>query len=233
MPSRDPKQFVLDIERPHEQQLDNFVVGANAELLDSLTAAPREFRGYWIFGTVSSGRSHLLRGSCLAARHEACYVGCADYGENFAGLLAALAYAAEHGSLVAIDDVGVVAGHGEAEERLIQIYQRLLGAAGRLLIAHTHPASQLAWSLPDLASRLASLEHHQIQPLDDVEKAELLRQRAQNRGYRLSHAVLDYWLTRGPRDLGALLTDLDTLDKASLAHQRLVTVPLLKQVLGY
>ncbi len=233
MPGNDPKQFVLDIERPHEQQLDNFVVGANAELLDSLTSAQQEFRGYWIFGPVSSGRSHLLRGSCLAATREACYVGCADYGDNHAGLLAALAYAGEHGDLVAIDDVGAAVGRRDTEERLMQIYQRLLGSAGRLLVAHTHPASTLSFSLPDLASRLASLEHHQIQPLDDEEKAELLRKRAQNRGYRLNDAVLDYWLTRGPRDLGALLTDLDRLDKATLAHQRLVTIPLLKQVLGY
>ena len=45
--------------------------------------------------------------------------------------------------------------------------------------------------------------------------------------------MLDYWLARGPRDLGALLTDLDTLDKASLAYKQRVTIPLLKQVLGY
>ena len=33
--------------------------------------------------------------------------------------------------------------------------------------------------------------------------------------------------------LGALLIDLETLDKASLAEHKKVTIPLLKQVLGY
>ena len=75
--------------------------------------------------------------------------------------------------------------------------------------------------------------HFQIQPLADMEKKQLLEQRADARGYDLSQSVLDYWLARGPRDLGALLRDLDTLDAASLAQKQLVTIPLLKEVLGY
>ena len=44
---------------------------------------------------------------------------------------------------------------------------------------------------------------------------------------------MEYWLRRGPRDLGTLLTDLEVLDRATLSHKQTVTVPLLKQVLGY
>ncbi len=227
----DPRQFVLDIERPHEQLLENFVPGNNRELVHALTAAQPGFRGYWVFGPAGSGRSHLLRGCCLAAPESASYIGCADYGSDLQSLEAALAHAAEFGRVVAIDDVG--ASRGAHEELLMQIYQRVQAEGGLLLVAHTHPAATLDFNLADLASRMASLEHYQIQALNDADKAQLLKQRAQNRGYTLSDAVLDYWLARGPRDLGALLTDLDTLDKASLTHQRLVTVPLLKEALGY
>ncbi|HWU70913.1 MAG TPA: DnaA regulatory inactivator Hda, partial [Pseudoxanthomonas sp.] len=39
-------------------------------------------------------------------------------------------------------------------------------------------------------------------------------------------------LTRTDRDLGVLVGLLDRLDRASLAAQRRVTVPFLRQVLG-
>ena len=84
-----PRQFVLDIERPHEQFLDNFVPGGNGELLHALTDVSEGFRGFWVFGPTGSGRSHLLRGSCLAAPDRATYVGCADYGADRPGLHAA------------------------------------------------------------------------------------------------------------------------------------------------
>jgi chromosomal replication initiation ATPase DnaA len=49
----------------------------------------------------------------------------------------------------------------------------------------------------------------------------------------LTDAVVEYWLRRGPRGIDQLLTDLERLDQATLQHKRLLTVPLLKSVLGY
>jgi len=231
-----PEQFTLAIDRPHEQRLDNFVVGANDELFANLAKIRREFKGLWLYGDAGSGRSHLLRGRCLAAQlagEPACYVGCAELKRQPGALAAALAHAAEFGRIVAIDDVGHVAGDVLCEEYLMAAYQRLLGAEGELLISHDEAAPNLAFTLPDLNSRLRSLMNFLIQPLRDADKAELLRRRANSRGYALTQGVIDYWLARGPRDVGALLTDLELLDRASLANQRVVTVPLLKQVLGY
>jgi len=231
-----PQQFTLAIQRPHEQRLQNFVVGANDELLAILESQQTTFAGYWIFGDLSSGRSHLLRGCCLLAQDQSAstnYIGCVDFSGDAGGLTAALENASKHGQVVAVDDVALIAGHAGHEELLMTIYQRLLQERGRLLVAHSHPAQVLEFVTPDLASRMKSLQHFQIQPLQDADKVELLRRRAQNRGYELSHSVLDYWLVRGPRDLGALLSDLDLLDQASLARKQQVTIPLLKQVLGY
>ena len=44
-------------------------------------------------------------------------------------------------------------------------------------------------------------------------------------------SALDWLLTRTDRDLGALVALLDRLDRASLAAQRRITVPFLRQVL--
>jgi DnaA family protein len=60
-----------------------------------------------------------------------------------------------------------------------------------------------------------------------------MTRRAEQRGYRLGDNVVEYWLRRGPRGIDQLLADLDRLDQATLEQQRLLTVPLLKSVLGY
>ena len=44
--------------------------------------------------------------------------------------------------------------------------------------------------------------------------------------------LLSYLLTRYSRDLGFLMSMLDRLDRYALAEHRLVTVPLLKQMLA-
>jgi DnaA family protein len=80
---------------------------------------------------------------------------------------------------------------------------------------------------------MRGLEHFALLPLNDQGKAQVLSERASAKGYELTEAVLDYWLRRGPRDLATLVSDLQRLDQATLVQQRLLTVPLLKQVLGY
>jgi DnaA family protein len=103
----------------------------------------------------------------------------------------------------------------------------------RLMVAHRQPAAAVSFSLADLNSRLRALAHHQLAPLDDDDKSQVLRIRAEQRGYHLSDSVVEYWLRRGPRGVDQLLADLERLDAATLQHKRLLTVPLLKSVLGY
>jgi len=51
------------------------------------------------------------------------------------------------------------------------------------------------------------------------------------RGIQLDESVLDWLFARYARDLGALLDLLDKLDQASLAAQRRITVPFLREFL--
>src|SRR5690606_24248638 len=57
-------------------------------------------------------------------------------------------------------------------------------------------------------------------------------QRARRRGWALEEPALEWLLRRVGRDLGGLTALLDRLDRASLAAQRRITVPFLRQVLG-
>ena len=226
-----PQQFTLNIDRPRHQTMDNFVAGENGELITTLTQPSAGFRGLWIAGQRSSGKTHLLRGYCLQSAQPTTFIeaGAAADPDGDQRLMQAGSRVGD----VVIDDVQELVGSEARERYLLSIYQRVFEEGSQLIVSADQPASAIGFAIADVASRMRSLEHFNIHPLNDQDKAQLLRRRADQRGYLLSEQVIHYWLTHGPRDVGQLLIDLDTLDRASLARQQRVSIPLLKEVLGY
>ena len=84
----------------------------------------------------------------------------------------------------------------------------------------------------DLRTRLAWGHVFALQALAESETRAALRREADRRGIFLSDEVMDYLLTRFPRDLAQLLQMLDRLDVFGLAKGRRVTVPLVRQMLA-
>ena len=226
-----PSQTTLDLSLPLTQTFDNYIVGENSEVLKALKNTPKLV---WLSGAQGTGKTHLLRSVAHAAAgtgRTATFV--AASGRPVALLREDLELAAQFGDVVVIDDLQHCQGDAVMEGALLACYERIKAARGDLVLCHSVAASGLSFSLPDLNSRLRSLLHYGLAPLSDGGKAELLRARAAHHGYDLSDAVIDYWLARGPRSIGALLTDLGRLDRASLSRHRQVTIPLLKEELGY
>ena len=85
--------------------------------------------------------------------------------------------------------------------------------------------------LPDLESRLKWGTTLQIRSMSDDDKAQALTNRAKMRGLELSDECARFLLTRLSRDMRALLDVLDTLDHASMAAQRKLTIPFIKATL--
>lgn len=220
----------MPIDRAHEQTWESFVPGPNQEILAAMSQPREAFTGIWLCGNPGSGKTHLLRALALEGEHpeRRFYV-----DANGPRAQHQLELAASGGKVILIDEPSRLAHRSGVEDALLAIYERLRATRGMLVVADRLAAVATEFGTADLNSRLRSLMHYQMVPLRDADKAQILRTRATHRGYVLSEAVLDYWLARGPRDLQLLLTDLDRLDRASLARQRHVTVPLLKEVLGY
>ena len=239
------EQAVLPIDAPHQPTFANFVVGDNAELCVSLKGQAQGFFGYWLCGEDVCGKTHLLRATCLNAvegGHMHAYMDCKTQAseplaEGLWKIIDTLGDGQDLAATIAIDHVEEIMGQGIAEEALMALYNSLNDARSdvprRLLVAHRQPASAVSFTLADLNSRLRAMAHHQLAPLNDAEKTQVLRIRAEQRGYHMSESVVEYWLRRGPRGLDQLLADLERLDAATLQHKRLLTVPLLKSVLGY
>ena len=72
---------------------------------------------------------------------------------------------------------------------------------------------------------------YHVRELDETGRAQALKLRAAQRGITLPAETLEYLMKRVPRDLPSLLHLLDELDEASLAAQRRLTIPFIRDAL--
>ena len=100
-----------------------------------------------------------------------------------------------------------------------------------MIVSGNASPSEVGFSLPDLVSRMQWGLIYQLQPMADDEKLAALQRRAAMRGLQLSDEVGRFLLTRMARDLRTLFDVLDKLDKASMVHQRKLTIPFIKEML--
>ncbi|TAL93509.1 MAG: DnaA regulatory inactivator Hda [Rhodanobacter sp.] len=224
-------QLPLALRWPRRQRFEHFQAGANAAALDAVRTLAVEPGAPWIYlhGASGSGRSHLLLATCQAATaagRRAQYLPLATLSDHAAALCAVAG-----SELLALDDLGAIAGNQQAEHALFDLYNRTRADGNTLLFAADATPTRLGIELPDLRSRLGACTQFALKPLDDHERRAVLRARARARGIELDDSVLDWLFARYARDLGALLDLLDRLDQASLAAQRRVTIPFLREVL--
>ena len=224
-------QLPLALRWPRRQRFDHFHAGANAAALAAVQAFATDVGMPWVYlhGAAGSGRSHLLMAACQAASalgRRVQYLPMATLGDRAAALRGVVG-----SELLALDDLGAIAGDREAEHALFDLYNRARAEGSALLFAADATPAQLGLVLPDLRSRLGACTQFALKPLDDVERRAVLKAQAASRGIELDDSVLDWLFARYARDLGALLDLLDKLDQASLAAQRRITIPFLRSFL--
>jgi DnaA family protein len=227
------RQLALDVRLDDHAVFASFHRGPNALLVASLEemAAGRGLPVAWIWGAAGSGRSHLLQAS-VARAHErgasTAYLPLAAIVASPATVLDGL----DRFDLVAIDDVGAVAGNAEWERALFRLYEGLGARGGRLAAAAHSPPGQAGLALPDLASRLAAGAVFRLEQLSDADRLSALQRRAEWRGLTLPDDTAQFLLARVERDAASLFGLLDRLDRAALVAQRRLTIPFVKSVLA-
>ena len=227
-----PPQLPLALRFPPDQRLDTYL-DAPAAALAQLRALAEGASADWLYvaGPAGVGKTHLALGVCAAAEaagRRAAYLPLA----SAAGRLRDALDAFEGHELLALDGVEAIAGNRDDALALFDFHNRARAAGTGLLYASRDSPDALALDLADLRSRLSQCTRIALQPLDDAGRAEVLRQRASRRGLQLDDAAIEWLLKRVERDLASLTGCLDELDHASLAAQRRITVPFLRQVLG-
>ena len=186
----------------------------------------------YIWGPAGVGRSHLLQAACLRVEERggrALYLPLAELAEHGPQLLDNVEFC----DLLCLDDIQAVAGQRHWEEALFHAFNRLRDAGKQLLIAANAAPRELGVELPDLQSRLSLALVFQLHELSDDDKLRALQLRASRRGLRLPDDVGRFILARSVRSMTVLFDTLEQLDHASLQAQRKLTIPFLKEALGW
>lgn len=226
-------QLPLALRYPPDQRFETWLDATPTGIVDRLraVAAGETHDSLYLQGASGSGKSHLLLATCAeseAAGRRAHYLSLAQVHGALRDALEGL----EQADLVALDDIDALSGRREDEIALFDLHNRLHDAGVGVVYAARQVPAALLLDLHDLRSRLSQCTLVALAALDDLGRAEVLRRRAQSRGLAFDEAALDWMLTRCSRDLADLAALFERLDRASLAAQRRITVPFLRQVMG-
>lgn len=225
-------QMPLGLRLKEEATFDNYYTGSHAEMITALknTARGQGESIIYLYGTRGQGLSHLLQAACHEASLQQRSCVYLPLGELIA-LSPDMLLGLESLSLICMDDVQVLADNKAWEEAVFHLFNRVRDAGGALILTGSALPKDLPLTLPDLISRFSWGVVYALHPLSDDEKLKVLMMRAHERGITLSEEVGKYLLSHCPRHMRTLLAALDALDKASLAAQRRLTIPFVKEVL--
>ena len=226
-------QLPLGFEASELFTFESFVAGNNSVAvgLAQQLASGRGEKQLYFWGETGLGKSHLLQACCnLAAKNKktVCYLTQAEVAGQSTDMFDGL----EQLQLICLDDIEAWLVDASWETALFNLINRVRENDSCLIMASAHPPEEAFVKLPDLRSRLSWGPVFQLQHLSDKEKFQALRFRAKQSGLELPENVADYLMQRYPRDMFGLFERLAVLDKASMAMQRKLTIPLVKSVFG-
>ncbi|MCK4834366.1 MAG: DnaA regulatory inactivator Hda [Gammaproteobacteria bacterium] len=226
-------QLPLGFEPGELFTFDSYVAGNNSVavgLAQQMASGEGEKQLYF-WGSSGLGKSHLLQASCnLAAKKQrtVCYLTPAEIAGQSTDIFDGL----EQIELICLDDIEAWLIDAAWETALFDLINRVRENSSCLMLASAHPLEENFVKLPDLRSRLSWGPVFHLQGITDKEKYQALSYRARQSGLELPENVADYLMQRYPRDMFGLFERLAVLDKASMAMQRKLTIPLVKSVFG-
>ncbi len=229
------QQIPLQLNLKEQNTFSNFFGEKNIQLTQTLKQVCQskyytQERYIYLWGSAQSGRTHLLQACChqTNTNGEQCFY---LAGQQQQQLSPQILENLEHYKLICIDDVDRLLTNRQWEESLFHLFNKIKDQGTTLIISAPCAPTQLTNQLADLKSRLCSGLIFKLNHLHDEDKIKTLQQRAQSRGLKLTTEASQFILHNMPRDLTTLFATLDTLDKASLVHQRKLTIPFIKSII--
>ena len=227
------KQLPLQFEFRANQTFNDFFAGSNLETVTHLqnSSAGTGERQVFIWGEAGLGKSHLLQACCQQAqalKRASFYFSLSPVYLPDPELLAGL----DKYDVVCFDNIHHIAGNQTWELAFFNFYNLHRDQDHTLILSATIPPNKMAIQLPDLQTRLNWGLTLKLQALSDEDKITALVFKAEQMGFEISPQAGRFLLAHYDRDLSSLWALLTTLDRASLAAKRKLTIPFLKQFLN-
>lgn len=228
------RQTNLHLRYQREWTFENFIAGANQPIVDYLNQSLLGLeceRMMVISAKESMGKTHLLQAVChraLFLNKKAFYLPLQFHANLHPRVLDQL----DEIDVICLDDFQFICGQPEWEEKIFYLFNQIQAKKSFLIISTSQPVIQLNITLPDLKSRILACLSLEIVNYTDEDKAEILKQEANHRGFTLSDECTSFLLQRYSRHMPDLFAALHLLDQMSLSQNRKVTIHFIKEVLG-
>lgn len=226
-------QVPLQFEFQTNLTFASFFAGNNDELIKQLQALATtgEEQQIYIWGENGSGKSHLVQACCQLAKAEGKDPFFLKFTQDKLPS-PALLDGLEDVDLVCFDDIHYLAGHAEWETALFAFYNSHRQNNHKLLLTADCPPKFLPFALADIKTRMSWGLTLKIQPLGEDQIIAALTFKAHFLGFDIPAKVGRFLLNHYVHDLPALWLLLEKIDRATLAAQRKLTIPFLKQILA-
>ncbi len=208
----------LGLSTASKATFESYFVGVNTDTLERIRHGER----IWLYGNQAVGKTHILR-SLERESESARYI----EKDSLHCLVDTVA------SSFLIDDVDLLCGVEENEFALFSAYEATDFSNTRWIVSATKAPHEVAFAYRDLASRMRLFERLELLPVPESLHAELLKFWATDRGIRISDKVAQFLLDRTPRTQHSLWQTLLRLEQATLLKDRAVTIPFVREVMGF
>ena len=216
-------QIPIDFGFYTKKTLDNFIIGDNQDLYNSLIDLHKSNNIVFIYGRKSSGKSHLCEALINSIQKNIIKV---NRDTNLESLVLSDFY-----ELAVIDDIDKLLLKKCNEEIIFTIINNQILNKKSTMITSTKELDESDFELNDLYSRLFSDRIYNISDLSDEDKINLMISRCSEKRLEVSEKVLNYIMNNCSRDLYFLCAFINSLDYASLSTKRRVTIPFIKQAI--
>lgn len=196
----------------------SFFVGVNEQTLQRIQHGDR----IWLHGDRAVGKTHVLQSlarECASSQLLECKL--PDLDSDLTE------------ELLLIDDFDALCNNEENEYALFAAYEATDFTVARWVVSARRVPQEISFLYRDLASRMALFERVELLPVPDAHRGELLKFWANDRAIGISDEVVTYLLDRIPRTQEHLWDTLQTLERATLIDARPLTIPFVRQALGF
>jgi chromosomal replication initiator protein len=247
MPDHDSKsrQDIIQFPSRPEYRFDNFIVSGGSSFAWTCarricSGEPVNFQSLYLSGPPGLGKTHLLMavGNYLAetgSSDKALYVHSLDLinalNRGTGELPGQLGMPESQIDYLLLDDIDQIAGNAKAQETLYRIYNQMLEQGGKMVFAGRTSANRLEQTESFITSRFKWGMTAEIHPMDDGATTQLIHKLAEDLGLDIPDKIIDFLLTRIPRDFISVKHSVTRINEESLRQKHKVTIPLVKNAL--
>jgi chromosomal replication initiator protein len=240
-----PEQSQLLLNFPTRPEFDfsNFVVSDGSRFafdaarnFCSLSKVP--YQSLFLFGHKNLGKTHLLLsiGNLASEKgNRALYIKGADFchkiGDGKSSQSQQTLKKLMGVDYFLLDDVEALGLSVAAQEKLYHIYNTVIEKGGKVAFASYFSPDKIKNAENYLTSRFQWGMIAEIKPIDDTTTAKIIHKLAKDIDLILAENIIDFLLSRIPRDFISLQNAVTVLNRESYVQKKKVTLALVKKAL--